>query len=421
MQFSFTRLLIAALLGLGLLQSCTTETSTFCGDGIQNGNETGIDCGGDCTPCASYSIEGHAQKGPFLNGSSVFLAALDSNLNQVGISYNSQILDNSGYFFFSALNLPSSYVSLRADGFYFNEVCGNPSAAQITLNAVSNLSSVPAVNVNTLTHLEKARVEYLVANGTSFAQAKDQALKEILSIFNIDTTMAMPGAELLSIANSSVYDGVLIAITSILQGYRSESEFSDLMANLVTDLRTDGILNSASLASELISHAQLLDTAGIRQNIIDRYDAMGITVNVPAFGQHIQNYINNTTHQVQSTVVDYPVNGLNGLNLLNATDSTYTAGDFHSLVANRPNNCLSLKVVIEKISGNCPFGCWYYSVSSVQNWNISSYDQTTQSQIFISTGLETDLALGFDSGRYKLSMYINDQPVPNRVKIIKVN
>jgi len=91
------------------------------------------------------------------------------------------------------------------------------------------------------------------------------------------------------------------------------------------------------------------------------------------------------------------------------------------LVANRPNDCLSLKLVIEKITGNCQYGCWFYSVSSVQNWNISSLDQTTQSQTFISTGLETDLELGFEYGRYKLSIYINDNPVPNRVKVIQVN
>jgi len=188
-----------------------------------------------------------------------------------------------------------------------------------------------------------------------------------LNIFNIDPSINIVSAELLSIASSSAADGVLIAITSILQGYRSESEFSDLMANLVTDLRTDGVLNSTSLASELISHAKLLDTTTIRQNIVDRYAAMGITVNIPNFGEHIQNYIDNTIHQAQSTVIDYPETGLNGLNLLNTTDSVYAEWDFHSLVANRPNDCLSLKLVIEKISGNCQYGCWFYSVSSVQN------------------------------------------------------
>lgn len=413
--------LILALSVVILAQSCDTGAPSFCNDGIQNGNELGIDCGGDCPPCASYSVEGHAQKGPFLNGSSVLLSVLDSNLNQLGSSYTAQILDNSGYFLFGSTNLASPYVALRADGFYFNEVCGSPSDAQITLNAVANVNAVPAVNVNTLTHLEKARVEYLVSNGSTFTQAKEQALQEILNIFNIDPSINIASAELLSIASSSVADGVLIAITSILQGYRSESEFSDLMANLVTDLRTDGVLNSTILASELISHAKLLDTAAIRQNIIDRYAAMGISVNVPNFGEHIQNYINSTTHQAQSTVIDYPESGLNGLNLLNTTDSIYTEWDFHSLVANRPNDCLSLKLVIEKISGNCQYGCWFYSVSSVQNWNISSLDQTTQTQTFISTGLETDLSLGFEYGTYRLNLYINDEATPSRVKVIQVN
>ena len=414
------RTLITSFFALSIFYSCTTGTPTFCGDGIQNGNETGIDCGGDCPPCASYSIEGHAQKGPFLNGSSVFLSALDSNLNQVGIGYNSQIIDNSGYFFFSALNLPTPYVVLRADGFYFNEVCGNPSAAQITLNAVSNLGAVPAVNVNTLTHLEKARVEYLVSNGKSFAQAKEQALKEVLSIFNIDTTMAMPNAELLSIANSSVYDGVLIAITSILQGYRSESEFSDLMANLVTDLRTDGQLNSASLASELISHAKLLDTVAIRQNIIDRYLDLGISVSVPNFGQHITNYLLNTNHTGGEDVIDYPETGLSGANILNEIDTVFTEFQFYSLAAKRPNDCVDLTVKISRYFSSC-VNCWYYSLGSGQNWAVSSYDATTFSQTYTSLGLNADISVGFYAGNFKLEFFLNGSSTPYRTKFITVN
>ena len=144
-----------AFLSALFFYGCEISGPATCGDGIQNGNEIGIDCGGDCPPCASYSIEGHAQKGPFLNGSSVIVTSLDTSLNQVGITYNTQIIDNSGYFFANGLNLASSFVTLRADGFYFNEVCGEPSNAQITLNAITDLNNVPAVNVNTLTHLEK--------------------------------------------------------------------------------------------------------------------------------------------------------------------------------------------------------------------------------------------------------------------------
>lgn len=414
------KLVALSLLTAAMFWSCEPTTDT-CGDGIQNGNETGVDCGGDCEPCAAFNIEGHAQKGPFLNGSSVLVTSLDTSLNQVGITYNTQILDNSGYFFATGLNLASSYVTLRADGFYFNEVCGAPSNAQITLNAITDLSMVPAVNVNTLTHLEKSRVEYLVANGTSFGAAKTQALKEILATFSVDTAGIMPRSETLNIANSGVADGILIAITSILQGYRSESEFSDLMANLVTDLRTDGTLNSTLLASELMAHAQILDTNIIRQNIIDRYASMGISVNVPNFGQHIQNYVDNSPHVANTTVVEYPEDGPNGKNILNTVDSVYNQYEYYGLMTQRPNDCVSLKLVIEREFGGCQYGCWFYSVSSVQNWNISSYDQSNNEQTFISTRLSTDLDMGFEPGRYKASIYLNGSNTPSRIKRFKVN
>ena len=144
-----------ALLSITFLFSCEMTGPSTCGDGIQNGTETGVDCGGDCPPCAPYSIEGHAQKA--LPQRKLRTYNLFRHLTQPSrITYNTQILDNSGYFFANGLNLNSSFVTLRADGFYFNEVCGEPSNAQITLNAITDLNNVPAVNVNTLTHLEKS-------------------------------------------------------------------------------------------------------------------------------------------------------------------------------------------------------------------------------------------------------------------------
>ena len=113
-------------------------------------------------------------------------------------------------------------------------------------------------------------------------------MNEVLAIFEIDTTQNFPPSQLLDIANSSYADGVLIAITSILQGYRSVSEFSDLMANITTDIRMDGTLDSPStLGAKLRAHAAVLDTNAIKQNIVDRYLDLGITVSVPNFGQHI--------------------------------------------------------------------------------------------------------------------------------------
>jgi hypothetical protein len=38
---------------VGFALSLSSCEKSSCDDGIQNGNETGIDCGGDCDPCAS--------------------------------------------------------------------------------------------------------------------------------------------------------------------------------------------------------------------------------------------------------------------------------------------------------------------------------------------------------------------------------
>jgi hypothetical protein len=52
MKISFYPILITIL---SLFFSCSKEDAATCVDGIQNGNETGIDCGGDCRPCSCYN------------------------------------------------------------------------------------------------------------------------------------------------------------------------------------------------------------------------------------------------------------------------------------------------------------------------------------------------------------------------------
>lgn len=43
---------IVAVLAL-VLGGCKKDDSTTCTDGIMNGDETGVDCGGDCDPCGT--------------------------------------------------------------------------------------------------------------------------------------------------------------------------------------------------------------------------------------------------------------------------------------------------------------------------------------------------------------------------------
>ena len=70
-QFLTTFMMIAAL---AIITSCGSDdpisTTASCTDGIQNGNETGIDCGGNCTPCIENNIlEGDVSEDVFLDAS----------------------------------------------------------------------------------------------------------------------------------------------------------------------------------------------------------------------------------------------------------------------------------------------------------------------------------------------------------------
>lgn len=391
-------LLCAAL--LITFTGCQKDEVATCSDGLQNGTETGIDCGGDCVPCAlpDATIQGFVQKGPFLNGSSVQLNELDSSYTQTGVSFTTQILDNLGSFAFNTIPLGSPYVTLRADGFYFNEVCGVNSATQITLNAISDIPTDGQVNVNVLTHLEKARVEYLLANtNLSFLQAKEQALGEVLAIFNIAPTSLLDRAETLDISQSAEGDAILIAVATILQGYRNETQFSELMAGIISDIRTDGVLNNQDLGAELVLHAKALDTLRIRQNIQDRYNAIGVTVNVPNFRTYIDGFLTNTSFPASTPIVEYPTFGPDG-EKVNILDPNNTIGPTNLIVnntnptfalsANLLEGCTELKVVVRRVdAAACPFPsvCWYLGQSiSELTWEFEPLDEINRTQVLRS-------------------------------------
>lgn len=132
------------------------------------------------TPIFKEKISGYAQKGPFISGTSITIAELNNRMGQTGKMFDTQITNNEGCFELNNVELSSPYVELKATGFYFNEVSGKTSNAQITLNAIADLQDAATLNVNILSHLEKPRITYLMSLGNDFASAKTQAQKEVL-------------------------------------------------------------------------------------------------------------------------------------------------------------------------------------------------------------------------------------------------
>jgi hypothetical protein len=381
-------------------------------------------------------VTGVAQKGPFINGSSITVYDLKSNLTPTGRSYNAQITDNKGTFDLSGISLTSHYADLRADGFYFNEVTGKQSVSQITLYAITDVSDKTNINVNLLTHLEKARVEYLVENGKSFSEAKSQAQKEILAIFNIDKSDLKP-SESLNISESGDENAILLAISAILQGYRSESELTELLSGISNDIKEDGILNDNALGSELINHAVYLDTNAIKTNLAKRYSDIGSTASIPSFGKYLTHFISETNYEITNSLVTYPLEGDNGPNILSLTDSVYTTTSQYttfSLAAEIPSG-VPLKIKISSLNSSTTIipahdsitadtissrAIWYYALGSSINWSITAFDETTLTQIFtaIESGKSCDLQMFFDKGSFLIEYYeMNSDVVTRRKKI----
>ncbi|HHT23785.1 MAG TPA: hypothetical protein GXZ87_10850 [Bacteroidales bacterium] len=369
------------------------------------------------------SITGSVQKGPFINGTSIEIRELDTVLSQTGKSYNTQITNNRGSFEIQNIELVSNYVSLRADGFYYNEISGKKSLSQITLYAISDISDKSTINVNTLSHLEKARVEYLISQGAEFSEAKRQAQSEVLNIFGFALS-SNQSSELLDITKEGDDNGILLASSLILQGLRTESELTELLSNISTDLREDGVLSDSSLGSQLINHALYLNTTSIRKNLEQRYSDIGIEANIPNFEKYIQQFIDSTKFEITESLIEYPEKGLYGQNILDLSKTNYTAAEYnpyenehYSLAANLAKGT-KVKIVITDLSS----GGWFYDIATPKNWSISKFDKATKSQTFtsINSGESCDLSMIFVSGNILIEYYEMDATEPTKTKKIRI-
>ncbi len=363
------------------------------------------------------TITGSAQKGPFLNGSSIAVYELNQNYSQTGKVFNTQISDNTGSFQLIDIPLITNYVQIRADGFYFNEVCGSNSISQLTLNCIADIGSSGSLHVNLLTHLEKPRVAFLLSEGMPFDSAKKEAQREVLNIFNISLT-GIQNSEFLDISQSGDGNAILLAISSILQGFRSESELSSLLSLLSNDIRSDGILNDTNVMSSIIDHAILLDTVSIRNNVSIFYQNLGINASIPHFETYIQQFINNSIFPRTNSVISYPVSGLYGDNLLLKNQLIYNGTDF-SMTAGL-KKCSQLTIRMHLISG----GIWAYALGTNHNLNITPYDSGKNEQFFtvIDPDLPFDLHIHFPTGgTYLIEYYEITLSTPSFSKTITVS
>ncbi len=248
-------------------------------------------------------ISGFVQKGPFINGTQILMSELNSDLEQTGKLFSTEIVSNTGLFQINDIALTSNFVQFSGSGFYFDEVKGEASASQLTLFALSDITDLTSVNVNIMTHLERRRVEYLIGQNMSFAKAKETAQSEILAMFGFDNT-EMEESENLDITVDNDANAILLAISVILQGNRSVAELTELLAGISGDLREDGVLNDESTMENLRISSLQLDLEQIRQNLETRYMELGLEASIPPFEDYVHTFLSVTAGEPTATTMN---------------------------------------------------------------------------------------------------------------------
>ena len=248
------------------------------------------------------SLVGVTQKGPFLKGSTVYLYELSDGrtLKQTNGNFTSNITSNDGRYKFTARDLVSQYAMVVVDGYYRNEVTGVTSDAPIRLKAITDMRKRSSVNVNILTQLEFDRVYSLVTRGDkdgnklTVKQAKRQAQKEILKLFDIELDDDTD-AEDMDVFGKTDADAALLAISVLLQGDTSATDLSVILTEISNALAEKGEWNDSAAKARIADWALKADTenrlAQFRKNVAGWH--LGDTV--PGFEKFVRNYINFVT------------------------------------------------------------------------------------------------------------------------------
>ncbi len=228
----------------------------------------------------TYDVQGKVEKGPYISGSEISIQPMDSKLQVLGSMYNTSITDDLGNFVLGSKEFPTPYAEFMANGYFFNEVKGKLSNGTLTLRALVNLKENETANVNILTHLKYARIKNLVASDKKFDEANAQAQKELFEAFGLET-YSNKDVSSFSIIAGTDEAAALIAISSILLMDRTEAALTEYLSKLSADFGKNGCFSNemkGQISSDKKNLAKYLND--IKENIIERYDNIGLDVDV---------------------------------------------------------------------------------------------------------------------------------------------
>lgn len=238
----------------------------------------------------SIDITGAVQKGPFGIGSNVLVSVIDPETTlPTGPVFPVTTRNSLGEF---KLTLPAAKaIEILTMGFYFNEISGDSSGAQISMRAVAAFdgSGSHSVIVNALTHLTSLRVKKLVSEDElSFAEAIAQAEDELRSQLPLAASPDIAvGTELDLLGGDSADNAYLFALSCILTldaalaGVASvDAALQERLNTIALDLEDDGALDVAT-RDDLATAARFLDGELCMANMAAFLDDQDAGIEVP--------------------------------------------------------------------------------------------------------------------------------------------
>jgi len=235
----------------------------------------------------TYDVQGKVEKGPFISGSEISIQPMDSKLQVLGSLFNTAITDDLGNFMLGSKEFTTPYAEFMANGYFFNEVKGELSNGTLTLRALVDLQHNTTVNVNILTHLKYSRIKNLVSSGKNYTEANKQAQKELLTAFGL-ANLTDKDVSSFSIISGTDESAALIAISSLLLMERTEAALTEYLSKLSSDFGENGTF-SEDIQSQISKDKNKLAMflSDIKDNVISRYDNLGINVSVKELSHFI--------------------------------------------------------------------------------------------------------------------------------------
>lgn len=261
------------------------------GDGGAGGGHGGAGAaGGAGGGDASFELRGAVQKGPFLVGTSLTVSVLDAAANPTGENYLTQTTNDLGEF--ELVLDDAAFVAIEGTGFYYNEVTGELSGANLTLRAHAEVGAMDPAFVNLVTHLTFARVRGLIGAAMSFADARAQAeqeLREQLQVGPVGFDPAVPGTSLNVLGDDNDANAYLFAVSTVLAqvaatraeaGGSADAHLQEVLNALSLDLAEDGML-LAGIVDEIQAAEATVDGDAVESALAARLTSIGSSATVP--------------------------------------------------------------------------------------------------------------------------------------------